>query len=136
MTEAEIVRAIREAVAVHEKATAATLGMVEEGLQRFPRSARLWILRGDLIQLADEDVPYSIADALVSYRAALEYEPRSAEAYESIGRFLDAVQDKPAEAEAYLRKAIELGGGRSAEEGLAQVLEQLGRPEASGGGAG
>jgi len=49
---------------------------------------------------------------------------------------LDAVQEKPAEAEVSLRKAIEFGGGRSAEEGLAQVLEQLGRPEASGGDAG
>ena len=135
MTEAEIIEAIRWEVAVHEKATAAALDMLEEGLKRFPTSARLWILRGDLIQLGDVDLRYRPDDALASYRKALEHEPDNVEAYESIGRFLDAVQDNPAEAEFYLRKAIELGGGRSAQEALAQVLEQLGRPEAPSGGA-
>lgn len=130
MTEAEIVRSIREAVAVHEKATAATLRMVEEGLQRFPTSPQLWILRGDLIQLSDQDEQQSADDVLASYRTALEYEPGSAEAYESIGRFLDAVLDEPGEAESYLRKAIELGAGQSAEDALSQVLVQLALPEA------
>jgi Tfp pilus assembly protein PilF len=136
MTETEIIGAARAEVADYEKGTPAALRTVQEGLRLYPTSVRLWILRGDLIQLSDDDGAYSLDDALASYRAALEHDPNSAEANESIGRFLDAVQDKPAEAESYLRKAIELGGGQSAEEGLAQVLAQLGRPEASGGGAG
>jgi Tfp pilus assembly protein PilF len=129
MTEIELIEAIRTDVAAHGKATLAALHMIEEGLKIFPQSARLWILRGDLIQLSDEEAPYSPDDALTSYHTALEYEPSSIEAHESIGRFLDAVLDKPAEAEPYFRKAILLGGSETAEEGLAQVLEQLGRSE-------
>lgn len=129
MIEIELIEAIRADVAAHGKATPAGLHMIEEGLKMFPQSARLWILRGDLIQLSDEKAPYSLDDVLTSYRTALEYEPSSIEAHESIGRFLDAVLDKPAEAEPYFRKAILLGGSETAEEGLAQVLEQLSRSE-------
>src|SRR5438552_2317103 len=127
MTEVEVVRAIRTEVAAHGKATSSSLRMVEEGLREFPASAPLWILRGDLIQLSDAETSYSLNDALESYRSALEHEPNSAEAHESIGRFLDAVEDRPAEAEQHFRKAISLGGSDSAEDGLRRVLEQLER---------
>ena len=40
----------------------------------------------------------------------------------------EGLQRFPAEAEPYLRKALELGGGRSAEEALARVLAQLAEP--------
>ena len=139
MTELEIVEAIREErnalserlgdrlwlAAEWESLTAVQLQRLEEGLRQFPKSARLWILRGDLIQLGGDDSRYSLEDALASYRMALERDPTSAEAHESIGHFLHAVANEPAEAEPYFRKAIELGGGKTASDGLAQVLEQL-----------
>ncbi len=139
MTELEIVETIRMARSVlserlgdrqllaaeWESLTAAQLQKLEEGLRQFPNSARLWILRGDLIQLGGDDPRYSLDDVLASYRTALELDPMSADAHESIGHFLDAVANEPAEAEPHFRKAIELGGGKTAREGLAQVLEQL-----------
>jgi Tfp pilus assembly protein PilF len=135
MTEANIVKAAREALASHSEAIPTALRLVEEGLLHFPKSAQLWVLRGDLIQLGSADLTYSLNDALSSYRAALEHEPGSAGAHEAIGRFLDAVYDSPTEAEPYLRKAVQLGGGRSAEKALAGVLEQLasGNPEKNAG---
>ena len=97
---------------------------VEAELARNPTSADLWIFRGNLIQIA-EGGRWSLQDALESYRTALKYDPASAEAHEEIGHFLDAVEGKPAEAEPYFRKAIELGGGTTARQGLEQVLEEL-----------
>jgi len=129
MTEKQIIDAIGREVAEHDRATAHALQLVEDGLTRYPSSARLWILRGDLIQVSDDVERYSLEDALTSYRTAVKLEPGSAEAHESIGHFLDAVANEPAAAEPYFRRALELGGGKSAREGLAQVLEQLGRAE-------
>ncbi len=129
MTEAEIIEAIGEEVAKHESATPAALRLVEQGVKQYPASASLWMIRGDLIQVSDDDGRYSLDDALESYRTALALEPSRPEVHESIGHYLDAVAEKPAEAEAYFRKALDLGGGKSAREGLAQVLEQLGKAD-------
>ena len=129
MTELEIIDAIGEEVAEHDRATPRAMQLVEEGLKEYPASARLWILRGDLIQVSDDVDTYSLDDALDSYQTAVEIEPSSAEAHESIGHFLDAVANRPKEAEGYFRKALALGGGKASEEGLAQVLQQLGRED-------
>jgi len=129
MTELEIINAVGGEVAAHNKATAHALDLVEQGLKLYPRSPRLWILRGDLIQVSDDTTQYELEDALKSYRAAVRLDPRSPEAYESLGRYFDAVENRPREAESYFRKAIELGGGDSARDALAEVLEQLGRSE-------
>lgn len=129
MTELEIIDAIGAEVAAHEKATPRALGLVEKGLKLFPQSPRLWMVRGDLIQISDDDERYSLEDALESYRTALRLDPNNAEAYESLGHYFDAVAENPKEAEPYFRKAIALGGGKSAHDGLAQVLEQLGRSD-------
>ena len=127
MTEWEIIETVRAQFAGEEPPGPDALRMVEEGLRSFPRSARLWILRGDLIQLSDDDRSYCLDDVPASYQKALECDPENGEAYESIGYFLDAVMDEPAKAEPYFRKAIALGRKESAAEGLARVLEQVGR---------
>ncbi len=127
LTEAEIVEAVRAQFAGEEPPGRAALGMVEGGLQSFPKSTQLWILRGDLIQLSDDDVSYCLDDALASYQKALECDPGNGQAYESIGHLLDEVMDEPAKAEPYFRKAIALGRTDAAREGLARVLEQLAR---------
>lgn len=124
-----MLRAIREEVAAHEKATPAALRMIEEGIRLFPDSPRVWILRGDLIQLSDDLGTYSLDDVVSSYLIALRHAPENVEAFESLGRFLDAVRDDPEAAEPYLRRAVELGGGESAQQALSQVLLQLKRPE-------
>jgi tetratricopeptide (TPR) repeat protein len=97
---------------------------VEQWLGRHPESAQLWILRGDLILLCEGD-GWAIEEALDSYRNALQHEPLNAEAHEEIGHYYFAVEDRPDQAEGYLSKAIELGAGATAHDGLRVVMAQL-----------
>ncbi|HEX4822914.1 MAG TPA: hypothetical protein VFV19_01240 [Candidatus Polarisedimenticolaceae bacterium] len=96
--------------------------------QEGPTAERL-ILRGQLMQLVADEEPDALEEALACFRDAVKLDPESAEAYEELAHFLDDVADEPAEAETFFRKAIELGAGDSAREGLRDVLSQLGRSE-------
>lgn len=105
-----------------------TLADVEEALRAFPSSAKLWNLRGDLIQLDDEaEEHYTLENALESYQRAVELDGTYAEAFENIGYYYDVHEDDPDRAEAFFRRAIELEPRRSTFVGLARVLAQLGR---------
>jgi tetratricopeptide (TPR) repeat protein len=104
------------------------LRLVAQALEEYPASARLWNIRGDLIQLS-EGSSYSLDDALTSYRHATELDPENPEGYESIGYFLDAIDGRIADAEPMFRKAIALGGRAPAWAGLARVLAELGRKD-------
>jgi tetratricopeptide (TPR) repeat protein len=88
-------------------------------------SVDMLILRGQLIQLVAGTGPEELEEAFACYQEALELDPGSASAHEEIGHFLDDVADDPAEALPFFRRAIELGAGPSAEEGLRDVLSQL-----------
>lgn len=120
---------IRRRVAQKGGASGEDVDAVDDILESEGASAELLILRGQLIQLVAHDRPEELEEALACYQEALELDPGSAEAHEEIGHFLDDVADDPAEAVPFFRKAIELGAGASAEEGLRDVLGQLGREE-------
>lgn len=120
---------IRRRVAQKGEATAEDVDAVDDILEAEGASAELLILRGQLIQLVAHDRPDELEEALACYQEALELDPGSAEAHEEIGHFLDDVAEEPAEAVPFFRKAIELGAGASAEEGLREVLSQLGSEE-------
>lgn len=106
---------------------------VEFALAEHPRSAALWNARGDFIQLHDgppEELDrWTLDEALASYQRATQVAPNDPEAFESIGYFYDAVEDRPADAEAPFRRAVELGAGDVAAAGLARVLAELGRTD-------
>jgi len=106
-----------------ETATPGTLALLDDALRLFPASAALWCLRGDLVQLCDDDT--RLEEVVESYLKAAELDPRNPEPLESLGHFYDGVLDDPAAAEPYFRQAIALGAGESARDGLAEVLEQL-----------
>jgi tetratricopeptide (TPR) repeat protein len=106
------------------------LRLVELALAEHPQSSRLWNRRGDLIQLLDDDLAsYSLNGARDSYERARAADPNDPEAYESLGYFLDAVDEQLDEAERMFRKAIELGAGAGSWVGLARVLAEMGRRE-------
>ena len=67
MTEAEVVAGIRAEMAGKEHGSKA-FRLLKEGLLDHPESPRLWCLRGDLIQLADDGLP--LEESLRSYREA------------------------------------------------------------------
>lgn len=118
--------AILDEVVREQRATEASLALIDEALRRFPRSAQLWCLHGDLLQLCLDDPRKSPEDAGDSYLKAAELEPKNPEPYESLGHFFDGVMDDPEQAAEYFRKAIALGAGPSADKGLAAALAQLG----------
>lgn len=117
--------AILDEVVREERATEASLALIDEALRRFPDSARLWCLHGDLLQLCVDDEERGLEQAGDSYLKAAELAPGDPEPYESLGHFCDAVLDDPQQAAEYFRKAIALGAGESAREGLAEALAQL-----------
>ena len=115
-------RVLREGEAAPEDIDA-----IDEILEAEGPTVDLLLLRGQMIQLISGVGPEELEQALASYEEALELDPSRPEPYEEIAHFMDDVADDPEEAEAFFRKAIELGGGESAREGLREVLGQLGR---------
>ena len=127
MTEAEYISAVRQRIGVEGRVFVESFDLLRAALIEHPDSPSLWCLRGDMIQLSDEDIECSLDDVLPSYQKALDLNPAWGEAYESIGYFYDKALDKPADAEVYFRKALELGRGESAASGLRDILGQTGR---------
>lgn len=82
-----------------------TIALADKAVEAYPFCAQLWCIRGDLIQLGPENCPHELGEALSSYKRAMEIDSTCAEAYESIGYFLDAVKGKHEEAEHYFKEA-------------------------------
>ena len=120
---------IRKRVAREGTAAPADLEELDRILEADGPSAELLILRGQLMQLVADEEPDALDEAIACFRDAIELDPASAEAHEELAHFLDEIADEPAEAEIFFRRAIELGAGESAREGLRDVLSQLGRRE-------
>jgi tetratricopeptide (TPR) repeat protein len=87
------------------------LALADESVRAYPDSAKLWCVRGDLIQLGSADVPYSLEDALACYERAVSIDPNFAEGYEEIGHFYDAVMPNPNLARRAFRKAASISKG-------------------------
>lgn len=87
-------------------------------------SAELWILRGDAIQLSDGE-DYELDDAEASYRNAIQLDPDCAAAYESLGYFTYAVLDDARASLQFFQKAISLGAGPSAQQGLQDAEDEI-----------
>jgi tetratricopeptide (TPR) repeat protein len=84
------------------------IALADEAIRVFPRSARLWCVRGDIIQIGPENNPHALDEALASFRRAIELDPGFADAWEEIGHFYDAVLDDERGAEPYFREAARL----------------------------
>jgi tetratricopeptide (TPR) repeat protein len=120
----DFIRRIKTEISRAERASDDVLAQIDDELERAP-SAELWILRGDALQLSDDEDPEGLEEAERSYREALELDPNSADAYESLGHFIYAVWDDARESLDYFRKAIELGAGQSARDGLREAEDEL-----------
>ncbi len=83
-------------------------------------------MRGHLIELAPEDYPVGVAEAGHCYRRATELDPQYADAWESLGYYLDNYDEDIDAAEDAFRRAIETGGDADSYMGLARVLAQKG----------
>jgi tetratricopeptide (TPR) repeat protein len=108
MTEAEYISEFKRRWPRDEETTLETLALADEAVRAFPTSARLWVVRGNLIQLGSESSPHSLEDALASYQRAIEVAPEFAEAWEEVGYYYDAVLDDEATARKYFQEAARL----------------------------
>lgn len=110
-----------------KEASSEILALAEEAVSAFPQSAKLWCMRGDLIQMSALEANYELADATASYQQAVTVDPLFGEAYESIGYYYDVVEINFAVSELAFRKAVELGEGQDSYFGLARVLAEQGK---------
>lgn len=120
----EFTENIRSAIRREGRASDELIAKIDDELRRQP-SVELWILRGDAIQLTDTG-SYDLEDAASSYERAIQMDRTCAEAYESLAYFALAVKDDAAGSLELFRRAIALGGGDSAREGLRQAEDELG----------
>jgi tetratricopeptide (TPR) repeat protein len=119
----EIARLVRERGDVGADAVL----LADAAVTAHPSSVRLWCRRGDLIQLGPEETPHALEDARASYERALQLDPDSADALESLGHYFDAVEPDESLAESYLAKSIERGASRAAFVSLAALYLETGR---------
>lgn len=87
-----------------------TIALADEAVRVFPSSAKLWVMRGNLIELGPENCRLGLDDALASYKRAIEIDPAFAEAWEETGHFYHNVLDDEAAGQPYFREADRLKG--------------------------
>jgi tetratricopeptide (TPR) repeat protein len=116
---------IRRRVARRGLASPDDIDAIDDLLDSEGPSVELLIVRGQLMQLVVDGGEDELEEAFACYREALDLDPNSALAHEEIGHFLDDVADQPEEALPFFRRAIALGAGPSAEDGLREALSQL-----------
>ena len=87
-----------------------TITLADEAVRAFPSSARLLVMRGNLIQLGPESGPHPLEEALRSYQHAAEIDPQFAEAWDEIGHYHDAVLDDKPAAQRFFQEAERLRG--------------------------
>ena len=85
-----------------------TITVADEAVRAFPLSARLWDMRGCLIQLGPESCPHPLEESLHSFQRAVELDPKFAQAWDEIGHYYDAVLDDEKTAHQYFEKAKRL----------------------------
>lgn len=100
--------------------------LIETALKHFPRSASLHCIKGDSIQLASEDWPYNIEDALRCYEKAIEIDPKCSEAFESIGYYFDVIDLDLKRSEQAFKSAIDIEDRVDSYVGLARVMSERG----------
>lgn len=98
------------------EASLEVLALVDAAVRAFPQSARLWVMRGNLIQLGSKACPYSLAESLASYQQAVEIDPQFPEAWEEMGYYHDVILSDESAAEKYFREAERLRKQAEAEQ--------------------
>ena len=110
MTEEDYIQELRDRWPKECEATLETIARADEAVHTFPQSSRLWVMRGNLIELGPEACPHPLEEALSCYQRAVELDPQFTEAWEEIGAYYDAVLDDEATAEKYFLEAARLKG--------------------------
>jgi hypothetical protein len=114
MTEDEYISALRMRWPQDCDAALEVIALADEATRFFPKSAPLWLMRGELIQLGPPSCPHPLTESLVSYERAIELDPNFADAWEEIGHYHDAVLDYEKTAQRSFQEAERLRGNQDA----------------------
>ena len=95
MTEGECLSQLQAGLPKDGKASLEIIALADEAVRAFPKSARLWAMRGDLIQLSAESRPQTLVEALRSYERAVELAPalRSLETRRELSELMERLRD-------------------------------------------
>ena len=126
MTEDDYISQLRGGWPKSRDASLQVIALADEAVRAFPQSARLWVMRGDLIQMGPELCPHPLEESLRSYQRAVEADPQFAEAWEEIGHYHDAVLDDEEGARQYFDRARSLK--ENGEQGAARNSHPAGQP--------
>lgn len=94
--------------AVKDEPSIETIRLADEAVEAFPSSAKLWVMRGDLLQLAGVETGYALEESERCYRIAINADPSFIEGYRELAYFLDVVIGKRRKAKRYFDKARRL----------------------------
>jgi tetratricopeptide (TPR) repeat protein len=108
MNEDDYISELRASWPREGDASIAVVALVDEAVRAFPLSARLWVMRGDLIQLGSDLCPHPLEEALRSFQRAVELDPQFAEGWDELGHYYDAVLNDEKTAQEYFEKAKRL----------------------------
>ncbi|MBN9693900.1 MAG: hypothetical protein J0M24_26965 [Verrucomicrobia bacterium] len=98
-----------------DEVSLATIALADEAVRDFPSSARLWVMRGDLLQLGPELCPHPSEDALASYRRAIKADPLFAEAWDEIYHYYDLIVGDEEAAQPFFLESLRLRSNREAQ---------------------
>ncbi len=85
--------------------TVQTIKLCDQAVQAHPHSAKLWSLRGGLLQLARYDTGYALEESAICFVMAIRAEPHDPAHYVELGHFLEDVMNNPRKAKQYFNKA-------------------------------
>lgn len=75
-TEDDYISSLRDCWPMGSNGTMEVIALANEAVRVFPRSARLWVMRGDLIRIGPQSDVHSLEEALRSYQRAVEIDPQ------------------------------------------------------------
>lgn len=137
MTEAAFLSRIQARLRGGRRQDPQVLELAKRAVDAYPKSARLLIVFGELIEMITQDDEYEGFNPPKLYRHAIRYEPNYWEGYEAAGFYQFVYGGKYGDlrslkkAEDLFRRAIRLGAGNDSFLGLGGVLLEQGRRTAA-----
>ncbi len=114
MKESEYIEKLIALWPTEGETSAEALALADEAVSTFPDSAKLWCMRGNLIELGSADAHYSLEDTAACYERAVSIDPNFAEGHEEIGHFYDAVVPDQSRSRRAFREAARIRKSQNA----------------------
>ena len=108
MTEEEYIARLQVLWIQSGQVPRAALAIADEAVKAFPKSAMVWLMRGQLIAMGSEHDFHPPEDARKSFEKAIELDLHFANAYQELGNYHAGYGNDPETALIYFKKAEQL----------------------------